>query len=177
MFDDEFGEAEKRTHPMIGRKDAFTKELERTKDVNKGANFPSQDRRLNSKESSEGPPDELSSEFDSESSSELLFQIVRHILIPLVYNPFSFMISFRHVFSAVNLVKNPSINTIVATVAQTRSNKTQPRYGIIVIYLSFCVCVIAIDIIPKLLDKDNANFRPTPSIPASILSLSLALSV
>ena len=43
MFDDEFGEAEKGIHPKIGRKDTFTKELERTKDVNKvkrNAKFP-----------------------------------------------------------------------------------------------------------------------------------------
>jgi len=43
MFDDEFGEAEKGIHPKIGRKDTFTKELERTKDVNtakRNAKFP-----------------------------------------------------------------------------------------------------------------------------------------
>ena len=43
MFDDEFGEAEKGIHPKIGRKDTFTKEPERTKDVNKArrnAKFP-----------------------------------------------------------------------------------------------------------------------------------------
>ena len=42
MFDDEFGEAEKGIHPKIGRKDTFTKELERMK-VNKAkrnAKFP-----------------------------------------------------------------------------------------------------------------------------------------
>jgi len=139
--------------------------------------YSSQDRRLNSEKSSEGPLDELSSEFDSESLSEILFQIVRPILIPLVYNPFSLIFGFRHVFSAVNLVKNPSINTIVATVAQTRPKKTQPRYGIIVIYLSSCVCGIDVDTVRKLLSNDSVNFRATPPIPVSILSLSLALSV